>query len=56
MEQQASTHYPYSFWFRHSIGVWVNAVDNNTFLGGTVSSPIWYDNIKAVTSDTYYLQ
>lgn len=34
-----------------SFGLWVNAIDNNYFNGGTVSGTIWYDNITAVTTD-----
>ena len=34
-----------------SFGIWVNAVDNAAFHGDTVSGSIWYDNIRAVTSD-----
>lgn len=34
-----------------TFGLWVNAIDNEAFVDGTVSGSIWYDNITAVTAD-----
>ncbi len=33
-----------------SVGLWVNAIENTSFQGGSVSGTIWYDNITAVKS------